>query len=88
MAPVEIVSDRSSIGIGMTKYATPPKHSMFFILKGMYSSVTMQGMRFPLDIILMTRDLKIIRQWRGYPSDPERLIPEHTWYMLEIPVQE
>lgn len=83
---VEIVRSSRDIGIGMTKYGIPPSHGMIFILNGKYDTITMDGMKYPLDVIFLDSQWKQIGSMkRMYPNE-KSIIPDYSMYMIEFPV--
>lgn len=92
---IEVVRTKEDIRQGMRKYISPPPYGMLFPLKGLYYSVTMKGMTFPLDISFYDKNWRVIpistengsKNWmRMYPYSSDATIPKGAYYMLEFPV--
>ena len=84
---IEIVYTDEDIQTGMRKYRYPPSNGMLFILRGMYTSVTMKGMRFPLRVAFLNKDGNYVSEWITlYPESKDISIPSSAYYMLEFPL--
>lgn len=92
---VEVLEQISDIMRGMRKYTAPPSYGMLFPLQGRFDSVTMQGVKFPLDILFLTQEGRMIPlvkrdggnvYWRRmFPHTPDKRMPRDTYYMIEFP---
>lgn len=83
---VEIASEENDIEMGMTKYKAPPSYGMMFYLEGRDMLLSMKGMYFPLDILFLDSNMKVISRRKSYPNDGLSPIPRGTYYMLEFPL--
>lgn len=83
---MEVASSDQDIGIGMSRYRSPPSYGMIFLIKGRNMLLTMNGVSYPLDIFFLDRYFNLISRKRSYPGDPLTSIPKGTYYMLEFPI--
>ena len=80
-----IVSDKESIGKGMSVYDTPPTHGLLFLLHKKYSTFTMDGVKFPLHVYLYDHMGKLMSYFIAHPGDPNMYILSDVTYTLEVP---
>ena len=80
---LEIARTQQEINVGMTKYEYP-SIGMLFILEGQYAWLTMDGMKFPLEVFFYDRDWNMLEYIYAYPDDPPRRMPRDAYYMIEL----
>lgn len=72
--------------MGMKRYTEPPNHGLIFYLQGRYRYITMEGVRFPLLVILYDSAGYEIDRFIAKPHVRKIPIDPRTYTMVEIPL--
>jgi uncharacterized membrane protein (UPF0127 family) len=84
--PTLIASEQHDINVGMGAFDIPPPYAMIFMLRGNYSTFTMNGVNFPLHVAFYDRNFRLLESFTAIPGMRNRANPQGAYYMVEVPL--
>lgn len=87
VVPVYLAENSREVNMGMSTFGDRyPDRGMLFPLRGNYSTFTMDGVKFPLEVYMMDVSGNILDHFIVHPGTKDRQITANTYWMLEFPL--
>lgn len=76
----------TDLEVGMKRYSYPPPHGLIFHMNGRYNAITMEGVSFPLLVLLYDQQGYLLDRFTAQAHSGLIPIDPRTWTMIEIPI--